>query len=188
MFSSVAALFGPVGQSNHAAANAFEDSFAHYRRALGLPALSIQWGGWKDVGAAARLGEGLLSNGVKLIEPHKGVWALEGIIAAAALSAGIPRSGDRTEVEDAAVIACASLDWQAYRKARGGGGTKMPWLDEIVATASTSTEPTLNAQAETIKSGVELKAAPSTRGDSIGSTALEVARNAVAQGDRKSVV
>jgi acyl transferase domain-containing protein/NADPH:quinone reductase-like Zn-dependent oxidoreductase/SAM-dependent methyltransferase/acyl carrier protein len=53
LFSSATALFGSPGQANHVAANTFLDALAHYRHTQGLPALSINWGTWSQVGAAA---------------------------------------------------------------------------------------------------------------------------------------
>lgn len=44
MHSSVASAFGNYSQTNYAAANAFEDSFSHYRASLGLPTQTINWG------------------------------------------------------------------------------------------------------------------------------------------------
>ena len=43
---------GILPTPNRDAGNAFLDALAHYRRQLGLPALSINWGPWAEVGMA----------------------------------------------------------------------------------------------------------------------------------------
>jgi NAD(P)-dependent dehydrogenase (short-subunit alcohol dehydrogenase family)/acyl carrier protein len=90
LFSSVASILGSPGQSNYAAANAFLDGLAAYRRAQGLPALSINWGPWAEVGMAARLGEEKLAGrGVRPMAPAQAIEAMRRLIEADATQAAV---------------------------------------------------------------------------------------------------
>ena len=52
LFTFTASMLKPR-QSNHAAANVLMDSLAHLRRGTRSPGLTINWGVWDQIGAAA---------------------------------------------------------------------------------------------------------------------------------------
>lgn len=54
-FSSLASLLGLQGMAGYSAANTFMDNLAHYRHAQNLPALTVNWGAWRDLGMYGRL-------------------------------------------------------------------------------------------------------------------------------------
>ncbi len=59
LYSSTSSITGVAGQVDYAAANAFLDAYAHYRRSMdGLPVISVNWSAWQQVGMAAELADG----------------------------------------------------------------------------------------------------------------------------------
>lgn len=52
LYSSVTAVFAGMGQSDYTYANAWLDGLVERRRQQGLPALSIQWPAWSEIGMA----------------------------------------------------------------------------------------------------------------------------------------
>jgi acyl transferase domain-containing protein/acyl-CoA synthetase (AMP-forming)/AMP-acid ligase II/acyl carrier protein len=103
MFSSVASLLGTPGQGNYVVANAYLDALAHHRRAAGLPALSVNWGGWSEVGLLARHGDAgdiFALRGFSSMTPEQGLDALEKLLR-----------------HDFAQVAVVPVDWTQLREA-----------------------------------------------------------------------
>lgn len=80
MFSSASSLLGNPGQGAYAAANAFLDALAFYRRANGLTAQTINWGPWSEAGMATTVvnsASRLLGQGVRSLAPEDGLAILK---------------------------------------------------------------------------------------------------------------
>jgi NADPH:quinone reductase-like Zn-dependent oxidoreductase/acyl carrier protein len=85
MFSSVSSIFGNPAQGSYGAANALLDSLAHHRRALGLPALTVNWGVLGEEGYVARnkrVADFLARQGTTELSPREVMTVLESSLAA----------------------------------------------------------------------------------------------------------
>jgi len=122
MYSSLASLLGSPGQANYATANAALDGLIAERKALGLPATTVNWGPWANAGMAASqaASANLTALGLIPLEPGMALNALGEIIAH-----GL---GQATVIK---------ANWQ--RAAKVLGNSRPPILDHVLPSAVTTT-------------------------------------------------
>lgn len=99
LFSSAAAVWGSKGLAHYAAANHYLDALAQHRAALGLPALSVNWGWWDGNGLVSEELAALFRTvGLKGLPASGGLAALRYLLETGAIQKTV-----------------ADVDWGAFR-------------------------------------------------------------------------
>lgn len=99
LFSSASSIFGAKDLAPYAAANHFLDALSHYRAALGLPCLCINWGWWDN--------PGLVSEDMADIFRNAGLEPMPSQQALAILTHLLETGAGQTMV--------ANIDWSVFR-------------------------------------------------------------------------
>src|SRR5262249_47477765 len=126
-FSSASSWLSSPRLGHYAAANAFLDALAHHRRAQGLPALSVNWGAWAEVGMAARhlqAGHSAL-HGTGSFTPKGGLEVLWQLIG-----------------QDNAEVGFMPIDWRQWTLSYPIAA-KSPLLEHLVREQSSQARPSL---------------------------------------------
>ncbi|MFF7638680.1 type I polyketide synthase, partial [Kitasatospora sp. NPDC008050] len=100
LFSSGAAVWGSAGNAAYAAANAYLDGLAQERRARGLTATSIAWGGWGSGGMLqdhSETAERLARLGLRPMDPAIAISALEQALE-----------------QDETLLTVTDMDWERF--------------------------------------------------------------------------
>jgi NAD(P)-dependent dehydrogenase (short-subunit alcohol dehydrogenase family)/acyl carrier protein len=143
LYSSVASVWGSRGMAHYAAANQFLDALANHRRVLGLPGLSVNWGGWKDGGGSADATRFLEQSDLLPLDPERALHSM-GVL----MDAGVPQ---RT---------VAAVRWRSIKAAFAVSGGRL--LDEIGAAVEGRSEPEGEVEREGAEAGfvAELRGLP----------------------------
>ncbi|MHC3455026.1 amino acid adenylation domain-containing protein [Streptomyces prasinus] len=114
LYGSVAGLWGGAGQAAYSAANAALDALARHRRAGGLAATVLHWGGWAGGGMVTDEADRTArSRGLLPLAPGRALRALGGVLDAGRTAVGVTRT-----------------DWSLFAPAFGAA-RRRPLLDGI---------------------------------------------------------
>lgn len=113
-FSSISSILGSRRLAGYAAGNAFLDALGHHRAALGLPALSVNWGPWAEVGMTPPAEQAAMERiGMHALPTRDALAILDHVLGGAA-----PQ------------VMAAHIDWSAFAPALEARAPR-PLLDAV---------------------------------------------------------
>jgi NADPH:quinone reductase-like Zn-dependent oxidoreductase/NADP-dependent 3-hydroxy acid dehydrogenase YdfG len=147
LYSSIGAIHPQPGMANYAAANAFLDAFAHYRRALGMPATSINWAVWDEIGLtraaeSARSFEDSIEayalQGLKKLSTEEGLRILESALR-----------------EDPTQVVAVPFEWKTVAEFYGPDQAPLLFADFTARAATGATNQTQHSEVLDLLNGAE---------------------------------
>ncbi|XXX76161.1 amino acid adenylation domain-containing protein [Sorangium sp. So ce134] len=146
MCSSSASLFGAPREGGSSAADAFLDALAKERRAMLLPAMSVQWGAFAEAGpeasAPARHAR-RPRRGVAALSVEQGLEALRRLFARPRAAVGVVRFDARQWIELYPGAASLPLFVELAREAASARGQEAPQIREALGMAAPRERPSL---------------------------------------------
>lgn len=117
LFSSTGSIIASMGQANYASGNAFLDALSNYRVQNGMPALSINWGPWGEIGMVEKLNltEFFKNSGMDTIKPSAGLADMELLMS--------------QNVSQAAVI--PAISWSKFCRSHFPGYGAFPMISHL---------------------------------------------------------
>ncbi|MFL9961035.1 SDR family NAD(P)-dependent oxidoreductase [Paraburkholderia sediminicola] len=138
LYSSIANLVGNSRQASYVSANGFLDGLAWHRRALGLPATSINWGAIADVGVVTR---------DEKLEQFMRYMGLRGMDSAEAL-----RWLERAMLRDFTQLGVTLItNWSEWGRYETLGAQSPRYAQLIAADASPDADPAAVLRAELVE-------------------------------------
>lgn len=133
LFSSTTALWGSRDLAHYAAANQALDALAHHRHALGLPALSVNWGTWDEMRVASTAEQATVASfGLNRMAADQALHALGALLTTSL-----------------AQITIAAVDWHVLKPAYEARRVR-PLLARMHSAPPMANHPERNSQAEAV--------------------------------------
>ena len=152
-FSSAAVLLGSPGQGAYAAANSWLDAFTAWQCSQGVPASSIAWGAWADIGAGAGVAQ---RGNVTMINPKDGAYAFRELLRHHRSYTGyLPLNG----MPLLTALAARSPFAEAFRDGEGARGAGVPSVLAELATLAPDEWPNRLRRVVTDQAGLILRRA-----------------------------